>query len=617
MIQVVKSVFQIFLFTISTGLIAQEDSLLQALKVDEKLHAETNDLNDTLTVLEMNKAFESLIYTNPEKAELYALKLYQLSIKLDYTIGIAKGLRHIGDAKMIRNELDSGIYFIDLSIEYANKYNLQEELMNGYTSAGNGHFYKNEYNMAIDMYFKSVEIADEYYPTNSGSSYSSIGLVFRVIGNNEKAKKYCEQGYQLSVLYKDTSTQTFVLNNLGIIAKNDGEHEKALEYYETGLELSILTNNTRREGEIVYNMAIVYFALDNTEKALELLERSSEITKLIGNNRDRAIEHGELALRYQDFGKYYEAIKHANTALEFAILSEYWEVELEALNVLAESHYEIGKYKKAYEFSNRAHDLKDSVKLENLSSSVLEVENQFENEKIALADSLENVQHELEREYDKTLNDEKLKSRDRLLMVSVIIILLIIIGLFLLYRGLKRIKAKNLIITERNNQIVKQKEEIEEQHQEITDSINYAQKIQNALLTGQDEWEKIGSDRFIYFRPKDIVSGDFYWAQHIEDKNLSIWVAADCTGHGVPGAFMSMLGIGFLNEIVLENEIVNGPEILHMLRSKIIQALEQKNVDTRQKDGMDMALCIWNKNTNEEILKQPIYWRGFFLDKSS
>lgn len=98
-------------------------------------------------------------------------------------------------------------------------------------------------------------------------------------------------------------------------------------------------------------------------------------------------------------------------------------------------------------------------------------------------------------------------------------------------------------------------------------------------------------------KPKDVVSGDFFWAFQTEN-NLAIWVTADCTGHGVSGAFMSMLGISFFNEIVVENNITNPAEILNKLRGKIIKALEQKGVDTQQKDGMDLALCVWDKNSN-------------------
>lgn len=120
-----------------------------------------------------------------------------------------------------------------------------------------------------------------------------------------------------------------------------------------------------------------------------------------------------------------------------------------------------------------------------------------------------------------------------------------------------------------------QKEEIQLQHSEITDSINYAKRIQDAMINKQSEWDKIGSKRFIFFRPKDVVSGDFYWAHNMD--NISIWAVADCTGHGVPGAFMSMLGFGFLNEIVIEGVVTNAAEILNRLRSKIIAALGEKD----------------------------------------
>jgi serine phosphatase RsbU (regulator of sigma subunit) len=116
------------------------------------------------------------------------------------------------------------------------------------------------------------------------------------------------------------------------------------------------------------------------------------------------------------------------------------------------------------------------------------------------------------------------------------------------------------------------------------------------VLTGEDVWNKISKENFILFKPKDIVSGDFYWA-YISPNGRCIWAAADCTGHGVPGGFMSMLGNSFLNEIVIENRIYKADEILNRLRAKVIHALEQKGM-TEQKDGMDIALCVWNKVDN-------------------
>ena len=131
----------------------------------------------------------------------------------------------------------------------------------------------------------------------------------------------------------------------------------------------------------------------------------------------------------------------------------------------------------------------------------------------------------------------------------------------------------------------------------ITASINYASRIQGAVLTSEELWEKAFKDFFVYFVPRDIVSGDYYWLYETDDEKV-VWVAADCTGHGVPGAFMSMLGIGFLNEIVAEGKEYNAQEILNKLRGKIIKSLEQKG-DEQRKDGMDIALCVLDVRTRK------------------
>ena len=129
------------------------------------------------------------------------------------------------------------------------------------------------------------------------------------------------------------------------------------------------------------------------------------------------------------------------------------------------------------------------------------------------------------------------------------------------------------------------------------DSIRYAQRIQNALLAEDSDWGLISPDHFVLFKPRDVVSGDFYWAYHNQEKQLSIWATADCTGHGVPGAFMSMLGLGYLNEIIIEAGIIEPDQVLNILRSKIINSLDQRG-DSKQKDGMDINICVLNHQTN-------------------
>lgn len=159
-------------------------------------------------------------------------------------------------------------------------------------------------------------------------------------------------------------------------------------------------------------------------------------------------------------------------------------------------------------------------------------------------------------------------------------------------------------VRERTKEISEQKEEIEsqrdllhEQKQEITDSINYAQRIQLAVLPSEETLREYLPDYFVLFKPRDIVSGDFYWIKQV--KNFTLVVAADCTGHGVPGAFMSMLGISFLNELVSRTRLDSAGVILDRLRNKVKTTLKQEGRSEEQKDGMDLSLAILDSESNE------------------
>jgi len=136
--------------------------------------------------------------------------------------------------------------------------------------------------------------------------------------------------------------------------------------------------------------------------------------------------------------------------------------------------------------------------------------------------------------------------------------------------------------------------EIEQKNKDITDSINYAQKIQEAIMPSKEYIDGLFGECFVLFKPKDIVSGDFYW--FAEKNGRRIAVAADCTGHGVPGAFMSMIGNSLLNEMVIEKEITDPGQILQGVKDGIIHALSQTPGRGQQKDGMDMALCAFDED---------------------
>lgn len=151
-------------------------------------------------------------------------------------------------------------------------------------------------------------------------------------------------------------------------------------------------------------------------------------------------------------------------------------------------------------------------------------------------------------------------------------------------------------VVERTAELQMAKDKIEEIYKHTTDSINYASRIQNAVLPDYKMFKNYFAEHFILFRPRDIVSGDFYWAKKVG--KYFIYSVADCTGHGVPGAFVSMLGISLLNEIISRKQITKASQVLDVLRDELKKSLQQE-ANSLQKDGMDISLCVLNTETNE------------------
>ncbi|MFO0355622.1 MAG: PP2C family protein-serine/threonine phosphatase [Sphingobacteriaceae bacterium] len=159
------------------------------------------------------------------------------------------------------------------------------------------------------------------------------------------------------------------------------------------------------------------------------------------------------------------------------------------------------------------------------------------------------------------------------------------------------IEMENVVISKQKEEILEQKDALFEKNKEITDSINYAKRIQSAFIPKENEFTKAFKDSFVLFKPKDIVSGDFYWIYEIEGRIY--YATADCTGHGVPGGFMTMLSLSFLEEIVSQNVAQNPADVLNIIRDKIINTLKQTGSAEESKDGMDVVLCCIDKKNRK------------------
>lgn len=217
--------------------------------------------------------------------------------------------------------------------------------------------------------------------------------------------------------------------------------------------------------------------------------------------------------------------------------------------------------------------------------------------------------NEAKYKLQKQLKEEKNKAeknKQRLILTSTLVVLMaVLIFVFFIVKALHVNKQKNKIISEQKIEVEQQKQLIEEKHKDITDSITYAHRIQSSLIPPQSQINKTFKNISLFFQPRDIVSGDFYWISKIND--TIIFALADCTGHGVPGAFMSIIGINQLNTLVNEKGITQLALILNELKKGIINSLNS-SADSDKKDGMDIALISFgNKQLNFAGANQSIY----------
>ncbi|MBI5219924.1 MAG: DUF4154 domain-containing protein [Bacteroidia bacterium] len=345
----------------------------------------------------------------------------------------------------------------------------------------------------------------------------------------------------------------------------------------------------------------------------EIDARKIEIDKL---NTDIIKQKNELGLQKEELKKL-----NTNILLQEKILNE-------KIKILDEQDKKI---KIQYsELSKQEKELK--TQKEKITKQDEEYSKQSERSK-KQKDEISKQQREIaEQNTILSKSFEQIKKQQLALLFFIIVVVLILGLVFFIYRSYKTKKRANLLLQIKNDEISRQKEEIEAQRDrlselneellqqkeeitsqrdeiekqrdeitlkntEITSSIYYAHQIQQIVLPGNALMSSFFSDYFIFYKPKDIVSGDFYWSARVGEKIL--FAVADCTGHGVPGAIMSMLGIAFLQDIINKKEITCASVILDELRDKIIASLQQKGVAGENQDGMDIALCVWDQKQNE------------------
>lgn len=529
-----------------------------------------------------------------------ALDLYK---KLNNIKGIASGYSNLASIFADQAMFDSAIVYQQLALKYRIEMKNEKTIADSYTNLGNIYNLKGDYSLAAENLFRAVKIYEKINDSYGlGMSYYNIARTLYMQGKQEDAIKFVLKSREERIKLGDKSgiATTYILEASAF--ERLKQYEKAAAAINKAIAIEKEINDVYNLQYSYTILANIFFQYRQFDLALEYYMKSREIA--IETDNIQAITNIDFSIGtiYQEKGNYPKALEYQLNGLKIAREINAKEEIKNSLLALSQTYSKMKNYPEAYKYVNEYMILKDSMLNEANTKQLNQFQTQYESEK---------KQKEIELlTKDKVISDERIARQNIITYTVVTGLLLVMILSFITFKRYREKKKANIEITS-------QKEIIEEKNKEILDSIHYAKRIQKALLASDNLLKKNLPEFFVLYKPKDIVSGDFYWATEIGHKNQDISIKAlntekketkekdnsnslfllatcDCTGHGVPGAFMSLLNISKLNETVIERKIIQPDLILNNVRDEIIKALNPDGNETNAKDGMDAVLCAFD-----------------------
>jgi serine phosphatase RsbU (regulator of sigma subunit) len=538
-----------------------------------------------------------------------ALEYYNKSLTLKKETG------DLGGASIVLNDIavtyyDSGRY--EAAVEnYEESYKISEGLGNKKVSAvileNIGQVYENtyQYEKAVKFYEKSLEISKDLdEKEDEALMYDKIANIYIEQNDFGKAMESYEKSLEIDKELNREENVAATLNNMGSIYYDLGNYDNAKQYYEQSLDVTKRIGDQKQISIALNNIGNINYDWNKYRKAIDFYKQSIEIKQGIDYKRGIAASLHNIGNAYKGLKEYNQAIEFYKQSNELADEINYPEVMARNNRAFSEVYSLLNDYKKAYEYQKLFADLKHTIqddkkqifegiskeKEEDQKVLIAALRRQIQKQKLLAEYESIRRQKELEIKNLELENEKEKTKRQRFIIMAGLAGLIILIAfIVLIYRQYIQKKKANIELVAKNRIISYQK-------QQITDSIKYASRIQKAVLPPEEYITTILPQHFVLNIPRDIVSGDYYWTT--QRANESIIAVADCTGHGVPGAFMSMLGIAFLNEIVNKSASAKSHEILGQLRNNIMSSLHQTGREDETKDGMDIALIIINLKSN-------------------
>lgn len=522
---------------IHTVVPAQTNSISSLQNMAESL---SNDTVTVSTLIEFSKKYQD---SEPEKAFNYGLRALMLATQISFPRGMACAHNNLGDL----------------------------------------YWYKEDYISSADHYQEALVIFEEQKDMAAiADCYRNIGWIYFSNDKVPDALDYHTRALQINRALGQLTESASNYNDIGLCYHKSASYDSAMQNYCKALHILELGNVKTGLAGAFANIGGLYNDVGNTWEAINNLLQSLRLSEEIGNKRYMSDTYAALSDLYLKDNNIPLAVDALDKAAALAKkLSD---------KPLLKKHYE--KFAELHAFRNNFQKAEEYINLSSvLADSIFEDANRRQqNEMLTKYDS-----NEKRITLNKLLDDKKLFSemiaREKKLKVYLLIFCLVVIlfALFLFRNNSQKQKM--------NFALEKASHEIEEKNKSITDSIHYSKHIQDVCLPSKQLKDILFGQIFIIFQPKDIVSGDFYW--YNEKNGKRIIAACDCTGHGVPGALMSMIGNNILNRIVNVKNLISPDDILNRLNYEIRKTLKQEE-HSESKDGMDIALLTFNSDTEVE-----------------
>jgi serine phosphatase RsbU (regulator of sigma subunit) len=593
------------------------DSLLKVLPTMKE------DTNKANLLHELSRGYLYELH-KMDKVNEYAQLELELSQKLNFKKGIAFGLLNkgiffwsTGDyktalyhyKKSLRIMLDIGnkkgssscylnigqIYVEQGDYREAEKYMLngikgKEEiadkrgLSSGYNNIGNLYQYQGEYAKALKNHLKALKIREEMKDkVGIAMSYNNIGLVLVSQDKPDEALKYYKNGVKIQEELDDKLGLGNIYNNIGNIYGGRNEHKEALLYHLKSLKVREAVNDKQGMALSYNNIGNSYLELKNVRAAISYQLKGLAMCLQIGDKKGMVNSYNGVGNLYIEQGKFDQGLSYYDTALVIARELNFKEGILQLYGNYANAYEKSKQFKKAIAYTKMLHVLRDSLLNKENFKQVTELNTKYETDK--------KEKEILLLTKDQILTEKVLKEQRLIGWGLVGGLGLLFVSVFSIYRRYRFKQKANLLLE-------KQKKEIEQKNTLITDSIDYAKNIQELVLPDQNKVHELFPESFILYKPKSTVSGDFYWMRKIGSK--LICAVTDCTGHGVPGAFMSLLGFNMLENMVKKNKITQPSKILDALNKEVVSRLGRSSESINDiKHGMDIALISIDTDTHQ------------------